>query len=153
MEFTGTLVSSIVLKEGFKEGKAWKLSGYTFKAKNGVKFVASGFILPEKYIGQDVKVTYQEKENPKDADEPYKNVSKIEFHGPPATEEEVRAMADNYKEPREKTEKTNPQFFGMIFNKTCDYLNAHQSTYDLKFSEVFEKLWKLAKDKRKEKGL
>jgi len=128
---------------------------YSYKV--GGKYY-SGFIDPLQMLNKKVRIEFYEKTNPKNKDNPYRNVTVIVAIGEP----DVEDLSGETPVPKQQPQATeeNPAFFGMVINLAVAetrQLRLHPLSdkapppYLDHLDEVFEVLWEFAKTKRKEK--
>ena len=170
-EAQGNLEGFQIGKKGIKtDGTEWQMYKYIVGGKT-----FSGFKKLEEFevnIGDFVIVTYTEKPNPQNAENPYKNIVNI-VKG--VSQEEVKDSNEQYNvEPVTSTsgktysveQAPQPQvdynagaFFGMVFNNTIKWiinernLKGEGTTYTLdeNFDKIFDHLYSIAEKKRKGK--
>lgn len=172
LQHEGTLDSMNKGPSGTKQnGDPWQIWKYEIGGK-----VFSSFDGPKKLklIMQDYYiVAYVEKENAKHPESPHKNITNVTPGvKPEITEEEVKEGPGLVEEPEkpkaidseeERWDKINAVkdkkiMFGQVLNLTMGWImnerrieQSPKVTLDTHFDKMFDHIWKLATEKRKEK--
>ncbi len=139
---------------------------YSYKIGN--RFY-SGFKKLEEYnvkVGDYCIVSYNEKPNPQSADKPFKNIVNItqakEPEGSVGEPTTHKPEAEHTLGTKRSYDYNEGAFFGMIFNKTVDWIIQERASnklregseevfFDKLFGPTFDNFWNKALAKRKEK--
>ena len=171
IKLIGEIIGFEKKKEGTKkDGTVWKNYHYRVKEQDKANdFSMWGFIEPKEFMEKEVQITYVENPNPKDADKPYKNVTKIEEvisdeehiidietkpQGHKLEEKDVKPVKDYKTVDEFSVKRTNEFLFGQVLNKTIDMVIANTMNFkedEAAISEIFNHLWEFGLKKRKEK--
>ncbi len=167
-QIEGTLTGFEKGKSGMKSDGVTPYTNYKYEITkpDGNKFTCGGFIPPAQFIEKYVIVTYVKKV---DGEKTYHNVKNI-VEGVPTNApamtpaQQVAAPHIGTQQPTPFNQPTTPPkelfnapFFGMISNQTIRMITIMKEkltkeSFEIIWNEVFERLWKLNVDKRKEKG-
>jgi len=172
-KLTGYLKGFGERKRGKKEdGTEWILWEYKIEAEGKVKVFTGFDDSGKEMLGQNVDIEY--KQVPREVgDGYYNNLFSIlpagaveeadkKYHVTRSTDmsSKQKETEDQKKGIQSENYSNNPAFFGMVWNKTIDWIiserNLKQGTnqeylLDPNFDSVFNHLWEKATAKRKEK--
>ncbi len=156
----GKIELSTIAKEGKKkDGSSYKLWKYTIGGRIFSSFKSLSQLGSE--MGEYVIVAYEEAPNLTHPETPYKNIVNLtqgvesKDVGEPTPQEESKTIKPSTAEPnwgRIQREKQLNIDTSTVFNQTCNtILSDKDFAFDKHFDSIYEKLWKLLQEKRKEK--
>ena len=124
----------------------------------------TGFNDYSSLMNKHVVVAYKENPNPQNANNPFKNVINITEANSPSdlkeSEQKYNVNPVDVKHEEVRDDQESPGFFGMVSNQTITRLEhlekmgkekLDSNNFDVIWNELFDRLWKLNKEKRKER--
>lgn len=158
MKIEGTLKGFGERKRGTKkDGAEWILYSYTLEV-DGKEKTLTGFDKVPELLGEVVEIEY---ESVQEGERHYNNLTSIEKKGEiDEVNKQYNVVDIEQNKIDNKVFNERGAFFGMISNQTLAWLEHIETlgklkldanNFDVTWSGVFDKLWKLNEEKRKEK--